>query len=333
MNQLARRDPESVSPPRLLDRLRTAIRTRHYSRRTERAYVLWVVRFIRHHDLRHPTELGAAEVTRFLSSLATTERLSASSQNQALAAILFLYRHVIGGDLPWIDGIVRAVRPVRLPVFLSRDEVRTVLSQLHGAHRLVALLLYGAGLRILEALRLRVKDVDFNTNTITIRRGKGAKDRITMLPAIVKSELRRHLATVRRMHHQDLARGAGTVELPDALARKLPFAARSFSWQWLFPARRTYVDQQTGAVRRHHLHETVLQRSIRLAALTAGITKRVTCHTFRHSFATHLLEDGQDIRTVQSLLGHSDLRTTMIYTHVLNRGPAGVRSPADRIPL
>lgn len=321
------------TPPRLLDRLRLAIRTRHYSRRTERAYVLWIVRFVRYHNLRHPKELGAADVTQFLSSLATTERLSASSQNQALAAILFLYRHVIGGDLPWIDGIVRAVRPVRLPVFLSRDEVRTVIARLHGAHRLVALLLYGAGLRILEALRLRVKDVDFNTNSVTIRRGKGAKDRITMLPAIVKSELRRHLATIRRMHEQDLVRGAGSVELPEALARKYPSAERDWSWQWIFPARRFYVDKETGEIRRHHLHETVLQRSVRFAALSAGITKRVTCHTFRHSFATHLLEDGQDIRTVQSLLGHADLRTTMIYTHVLNRGPAGVRSPADRIPL
>lgn len=272
-------------------------------------------------------------MTRFLSSLAIDERLSAASQNQALAAILFLYRHVIGGDLPWIDGIVRAVRPVRLPVFLSRDEVRTVLAHLHGAHRLVALLLYGAGLRILEALRLRVKDVDFNTNSITIRRGKGAKDRITMLPAVAKSELRRHLAAVRRMHEHDLTRGAGTVDLPDALARKYPTAARSFSWQWVFPARRSHLDAATGQLRRHHLHETVLQRSIRFAALTAGLTKRVTCHTFRHSFATHLLEDGHDLRTVQSLLGHSDVRTTMIYTHVLNRGPSGVRSPADRIPL
>jgi integron integrase len=306
---------------------------RHYSRRTERAYILWVVRFVKHHDMRHPKQLGAAEVTKFLSHLATTEHLSASSQNQALAALLFLYRYVIGGALPWIDGIVRAVRPLRLPVFLSRDEVRSVISHLNGAHRLVALLLYGAGLRILEALRLRVKDVDFNTNSITIRRGKGAKDRVTMLPAIVKSELRRHLAIVHKMHDSDLARGAGSVELPDALARKYPSAERDWSWQWLFPARRLYVAKETGLFRRHHLHESVLQRSIRFAALTAGITKRVTCHTFRHSFATHLLEDGHDIRTVQSLLGHSDLRTTMIYTHVLNRGPAGVRSPADRIPL
>jgi integron integrase len=318
---------------RLLDRLRNAIRTRHYSRRTEHAYVLWVVRYVKHHDMRHPKELGAADVTSFLSHLATSERLSASSQNQALAALLFLYRHVIGGELPWIDGVVRAVRPVRLPVFMSREEVRTVISHLHGAHRLVALLMYGAGLRILEALRLRVKDVDFNTNSITIRRGKGAKDRITMLPAIVRPELRRHLTTVRKMHDLDRSRGGGAVELPDALSRKYPFAEREWSWQWIFPARRTYIDRATHQFRRHHLHESVLQRSVRFAALTAGLTKRVTCHTFRHSFATHLLEDGQDIRTVQSLLGHSDLRTTMIYTHVLNRGPAGVRSPADRIPL
>jgi len=204
---------------------------------------------------------------------------------------------------------------------------------MHGAHRLVALLLYGANLRILKALRLRVKDIDFNTNSITIRRGKGAKDRITMLPAVIQADLRRHLDTVRKLHFEDLAKGKGTVELPNALARKYPAAVRDWSWQWLFPARRSYVAKETGEVRRHHLHETVLQRSVRFAALTAGFTKRVTCHTFRHSFATHLLKDGQDIRTVQSLLSHSDVRTTMIYTHVFNCGPAGVRSPADRIHL
>ena len=322
-----------VPAPRLLDRLRDEIRVRHYSRRTERAYVDWTRRFVRFHELRHPRDLGSKEVTEFLSSLAVREKLSPSSQNQALAALLFLYRHVIGGELPWLTGIVRALRPMRLPTFLTRDEVRAVLSRLEGAPRLVALLLYGSGLRILEALRLRVKDVDLASNQICIRRGKGLKDRVTMLPAIAKLPLQRQLRRIRVLHDDDVRRGGGYVQLPGALALKFPNAERAWNWQWLFPARRIHVHPSGERWGRHPLHESVVQRAVRNAALAAHLPKRVTCHTFRHSFATHLLEDGHDIRTVQALLGHHDVRTTMIYTHVLNRGPAGVRSPADRFPL
>jgi integron integrase len=317
----------------LLDRIRAAIRVRHYSRRTERAYVDWTVRFVRFHGLRHPAELGAKEVSEFLTSLAVVEHLSPSSQNQALAALLFLYRRVLDADLPWLTGVVHAIRPLRLPTFLTRDEVRLVLARMNGPPRLVALLLYGSGLRILEALHLRVKDVDFGANQICIRRGKGLKDRLTMLPAIAKEPLVRHLERMHLVHEEDLRRGRGFVALPGALALKYPHARRAWEWQWVFPARRVHLDEASRELRRHHLHESVVQRAVRTAALSCGLPKRVTCHTFRHSFATHLLEDGHDIRTVQSLLGHHDVRTTMIYTHVLNRGPSGVRSPADRIPL
>ena len=325
--------PASPQPPRLLDRIRAAIRVRHYSRRTERAYVDWTVRFVRFHGLRHPAELGAKEVSEFLTSLAVVEHLSPSSQNQALAALLFLYRRVLDADLPWLTGVVHAIRPLRLPTFLTRDEVRLVLARMNGPPRLVALLLYGSGLRILEALHLRVKDVDFGANQICIRRGKGLKDRLTMLPAIAKEPLVRHLERMHLVHEEDLRRGRGFVALPGALALKYPHARRAWEWQWVFPARRVHLDEASRELRRHHLHESVVQRAVRTAALSCGLPKRVTCHTFRHSFATHLLEDGHDIRTVQSLLGHHDVRTTMIYTHVLNRGPSGVRSPADRIPL
>ena len=281
------------------------------------------------HGKRHPAEMGPAEITHFLTSLAVNEKVAASTQNQALSALLFLYRAVLEQDLPWIDGVVRAKRPERLPVVLTRDEVRAVLKQLVGEPCLMGLLLYGAGLRLLECARLRVKDVDFASNQIVVRDGKGHKDRVTMLPAAVKSRLARHLEVVRRQHQLDLERGAGWVELPDALTRKYPNAGREWPWQWVFPATRTYVDRVTGQRRRHHLHESVLQRAVKDAVRRAGITKPASCHTFRHSFATHLLEDGHDIRTVQELLGHSDVSTTMIYTHVLNQGPSGVRSPLD----
>ncbi len=275
--------------------------------------------------------MGAAEITRFLTSLAVKSRVSASTQNQALSALLFLYREVLEQDIPWLDDVVRAKRPQRLPVVLTRGEVRAVLERLDGAPRLMGVLLYGAGLRLLECARLRVKDVDFTSNQIVVRAGKGDKDRTTMLPAAVKADLAKHLERARRQHELDLGQGAGWVELPWALGKKYPNAGREWPWQWVFPATRVYLDRVTGQRRRHHLHESVLQRAVRMAALRAGIAKRVSCHTFRHSFATHLLEDGHDIRTVQELLGHQDVTTTMIYTHVLNRGPGAVRSPADRI--
>lgn len=315
--------------PRLLDRMRLALRSKHYSRRTEKAYVAWTRRYILFHAKRHPSEMGAPEVEAFLSSLATEGQVSASTQNQALAALLFLYREVLGVDLPWLAEVVRAKRPVRLPTVLTRGEVGTVLAELEGVSGLVGLLLYGAGLRLLECLRLRVKDVDFAGNLIRVREGKGNPDRVALLPEVIRARLREHLVGVKGLHERDLAQGAGWVELPDALGRKLPRAARAWAWQWVFPATRTYRDAGSGEVRRHHVHETVVQREVKAAAVRAGLAKRVTCHTFRHSFATHLLESGYDIRTVQELLGHRDVNTTMTYTHVLNRGPAGVRSPAD----
>jgi integron integrase len=323
--------PRATPRPRLLDRVRDACRARHLSRRTEQAYVAWIRRYILFHDKRHPSEMGAPEVTKFLTALAVDGQVAASTQNQALSALLFLYRDVLEADLPWLDGIVRARRPERLPVVLTRDEVRAALAGLAGAPRLMACLLYGAGLRVLECCRLRVQDLDFATNQIVVRGGKGDKDRITMLPAIVKEPLIGHLARIRAQHQRDLAAGAGWVELPYALARKYPNAGREWVWQWVFPATRIYRDRATGQRRRHHLHETVLQRAVRAAVRQAGLAKRASPHTLRHSFATHLLEDGHDIRTVQALLGHRDVSTTMIYTHVLNRGPAAVRSPADRI--
>ncbi|PYM94493.1 MAG: integron integrase [Candidatus Rokuibacteriota bacterium] len=320
-------------PPRLLDRVRDAVRARHYSRRTERAYVAWIRRFILFHGKRHPSQMGAPELTRFLSSLAVEENVAASTQNQALSALLFLYREVLEQDMPWLDDVVRAKRPVRLPIVLTRDEVRAILRQLRGTARLMAILLYGSGLRLLECARLRVQDVDFERHQITVRAGKGDKDRTTTLPTIISVELARHLDVVKKQHDLDLRQGAGWVELPWALARKYPNAGREWVWQWVFPATRFYVDRVTGQRRRHHLHESVVQRAFKDAVRHAGIPKRATCHTLRHSFATHLLEDDRDIRTVQELLGHRDVSTTMIYTHVLNRGPAGVRSPVDGMDL
>jgi integron integrase len=307
------------------------MRLRHMSRRTEEAYLGWMRRYHAFHGKRNPAELGAEHVTAFVNALATRGRVAAATQNQALAALLLLHGEVLGIDLPWLDELVRAKTPVRLPVVLTREEVRAILARMNGAPRLMATLLYGSGLRLLECCHLRVKDVDFGRNQITVRRGKGEKDRATMLPQAVKAELSAHIAWVRAQHERDLAGGAGWVELPGALGRKLPSAGREWAWQWVFPATRMYVERETGESRRHHLHETVVQQAVRRAVLAAGIPKRATCHTFRHSFATHLLEDGSDIRTVQELLGHKDVATTMIYTHVLNRGPAGVRSPADRL--
>jgi integron integrase len=328
------RETSSAEPPkpRLLDRVRSALRTRHYSGRTEEAYVAWIRRYILFHDKRHPTEMGAPEITRFLSWLAVDGRVAASTQNQALSALLFLYREVLDLDVPWLDDVVRAKRPQRLPVVMTREEVRAVLQRLDGVPRLMAYLLYGAGLRVLECCRLRVQDVDFAANQIVVRSGKGDKDRVTMLPATVKAALARHLEAVRGQHQADLKWGAGWVELPTALMRKYPNAGREWVWQWVFPATRIYTDRHTRQRRRHHLHESVLQRVVKSAVRQAGLTKRATPHTFRHSFATHLLEAQHDIRTVQELLGHRDVTTTQIYTHVLNRGPSGVRSPVDGMP-
>jgi integron integrase len=315
--------------PRLLDRVRAAIRARHYSPFTERAYVAWIKRYIFFHGKRHPLEMGSAEVTEFLSSIAQRGRVSASTQNQALNALLFLYREVLHRELVGIDAGVRAKRPPRLPVVLTRGEVAAVLRRLDGVCWLMASLMYGAGLRLLECSSLRVKDVDLPRGEITVRDGKGRKDRMTVLPSRLAAPVHGHLERVSQIHLGDLRGGLGSVALPNGLDRKYPSARREWSWQWVFPARRFYVDRQTGERRRHHLHETVVQRAFKRAVIAAGIAKPASCHTLRHSFATHLLESGYDIRTIQELLGHSDVATTMIYTHVLNRGPRGVKSPLD----
>ncbi|MCA8956015.1 MAG: integron integrase, partial [Planctomycetes bacterium] len=280
------------------------MRLRHFSPRTEEAYLGWMRRYYEFHGRRDPTTLDAEHVTASLNDLATHRRVAASTQNQALAALLFFYRHVLEIELPWLDDLVHARAPQRLPVVLTQDEVRAVLAHLDGVPHLMTKLLYGCGLRLLECCRLRVKDVDFGRNQIAVRSGKGDKDRVTMLPATVRSELMTHLEAVHAQHARDLADGAGWVELPGALAKKLPSAGREWAWSWVFPATRIYVERETGQRRRHHLHETVVQRAVRVAVLAAGISKRATCHTFRHSFATHLLESGSDIRTVQELLGH-----------------------------
>ena len=318
-------------PPKLLDRVRAAIRMRHYSSRTEDAYVYWIRRYIVFHKKVHPSTMGAPEISAFLTWLGVEQRLSASTQNQALCAVLFLYRDVLQIEVGPMAQIPRARMPTRLPVVLSREEVSRVLQRLTGTIRIVGTLLYGAGLRLQECLELRVKDIDFDLNQLLVRRGKGQKDRRTMLPGVVKEVLREHLVEVKKQHERDLIEGVGRVVLPFALDRKYPNASMEWGWQFVFPAARICRDPAWGPPSRFHLHESAVQKSVARAARDAGMTKRVGPHTFRHSFATHLLEDGYDIRTVQELLGHADVTTTMIYTHVLNRGALGVRSPADRL--
>ncbi len=315
----------------LLSRMREELRLRHYSPETERAYVGWVVRYVKFHGLRHPLNLSRDDLLTFLAALAVDHGVSASTQNQALAAVNFLYRDVLHHPLDEVEGIVRAKRPARLPIVMTKAEVRLVLGSMRGTQKLVATLLYGSGLRVLECLHLRIKDVDLGSHQLLVRRGKGGKDRLTMLPTAVDRALESHLARVKGVHDRDLKFGAGRVDLPYALSRKYPKAGSEWPWQYVFPAARTYYHRPSGERRRHHLHVTSVQRAVHEAVRVSGITKPASCHTFRHSFATHLLEDGYDIRTVQELLGHSDVRTTMIYTHVLNRGGRGVRSPVDSL--
>jgi integron integrase len=316
--------------PKLLESVRAAIEVRHYSPRTADTYVQWIKRFIIFSGKRHPRELGAPEVTKFLSHLAVERQVAAATQNQALAALLFLYKEVIDEPLPWLDDVVRAKRPVRKPTVLTADEAQRLLAHMRGPKLLMASLLYGAGLRLRECLSLRIKDVDFGYRQILLRDGKGGKDRITILPAQIIEPLQLHLLRVKALHERDLAQGYGDVELPDALMRKYPKAQYEWAWKFVFPSHKRSVDPKTSVMRRHHVYENYLIRGVKDAARAAGIAKHVSCHTLRHSFATHLLENGYDIRTVQELLGHSSVETTMIYTHVMNKGGRGVKSPLDR---
>jgi integron integrase len=325
-------DQEGPTPPRLLDAVRNAIGRKRYSPRTEETYIHWIRRFIRFSGRRHPRELGQAEVTAFLNYLARDRDVAAATQNQALSALLFLYKEVLVQPLPWLDGLDRARKPVRVPTVLTVDEVQRLLSRIHGTRWLMASLLYGSGLRLRECLKLRVKDLDFGYGQVVVRDGKGAKDRITMLPATLVEPLKEHLLRARTLHEKDLASGHGDVELPHALHLKYPKAAYQWAWKFVFPSHKLSTDPKTGVIRRHHVYENYIIRGVKVAAERAGIAKHVSCHTLRHSFATHLLESGYDIRTVQELLGHSSVETTMIYTHVMNKGGRGVRSPLDRGP-
>jgi integron integrase len=327
-------DPsESISgqPPKLLDQVRDKIRLKNYSIRTEQAYTDWIKRYNLFFGKRHPGEMGAPEVEQFLTHLAVNGRVSASTQNQARCALLFLYKEVLAVELPWLDNVEQAKAPKRLPVVLNREEVQAILSRLNGTNWLIASLLYGTGMRIMECLRLRVQDVDMKRREILIRDGKGFKDRVTMLPVSLVQPLEAHLRKVREVHQRDLSQGYGSVYMPYALERKYPHAANEWGWQYVFPAAKLSTDPRSGAVRRHHVQEQAIQRAVKQAARDADLIKAATPHTFRHSFATHLLEGGYDIRTVQELLGHTDVSTTMIYTHVLNKGGKGVTSPLDNL--
>ena len=321
--------PKVIPNPKakLLDQVREVLRVKHYAIRTEEVYIHWIKRYIFFHQKRHPREMNAAEVQSFLSDLALKQKVSASTQNQALNALVFLYNEVLHQELGSLDGLVRAPRSKRIPLVMSRDEVRWVIAAMSGTQQLLARLLYGTGMRLLESLRLRVKDLDFELNQIVVRNGKGDKDRVTMLPASIKPQLQEHLARVKILHEKDLADGFGEVFLPEALERKYPRAAREWGWQYAFPSGRLSEDPRSGKKRRHHLHELILQRAVRKAVEIARIPKPISCHTFRHSFATHLLEAGYDIRTVQELLGHAHVTTTQIYTHVRSKPGLGITSP------
>jgi integron integrase len=318
-------------PPKLLDQLRGKVRLKHYSLATEKQYVHWAKRYILFHNRRHPQEMGSVEMEAFLTHLAVDGQVSASTQNQALSALLFLYREVLEQDVPWLQDVVRAKRPARLPVVLTQNEVADVLDRMQGVHGLMARLLYGTGMRLMEVVRLRVKDVDFERAEVVVRDGKGGKDRVTMLPRKLAAPLQAHLVWRRRLYYDDTAKGMADVFLPDALERKYPDAAKSWGWQYIFPSGSYSVAPRSGVERRHHLDEKLLQRAMKKAVQAAGIAKPATPHTLRHSFATHLLQNGYDIRTVQELLGHADVATTMIYTHVLNQGGRGVLSPLDAL--
>jgi integron integrase len=321
----------SMSKPRLSEQVRDQMRLHHYSLRTEETYLHWIKRYILFHGKRHPAEMGEQEITAFLTHLAVDKNVAASTQNQALAAVLFLYKKVLNQELEWMDGVVRAKRHVRIPEVMSPQQVKALLRELKGTHQLMARLLYGTGMRLMEAIRLRVRDINFDYRQITVRSGKGGKDRVTVLPDSLMNPLKIHLSRVRTLHKSDLAEGYGRVYLPHALDRKYQNANREWGWQYVFPSQQRSEDPRSNEIRRHHLDEKNLQRAIKQAAMHLGFSGKVTTHTLRHSFATHLLESGQDIRTVQELLGHSDVKTTMIYTHVLQRGGRGVRSPLDRM--